>query len=64
MESNNELKVNEILKSKIKAINRSGNNSSNGMITISIPQGFNVIEESLILLETKGIIEKYEFSYT
>ena len=64
MESNNELKVNEILKSKIKAINRSGNNISNGMITISIPQGFNVIEESLILLETKGIIEKYEFSYT
>ncbi len=34
------------------------------MITISIPQGFTVIEESLMLLESKGIIEKYETSYT
>ena len=34
------------------------------MITISIPQGFTVIEESLMQLESKGIIEKYEISYT
>lgn len=64
VESNNELRVNDILKSNIKAINRSGNTISNGMITISIPQGFSVIEESLMLLESKGIIEKYETSYT
>ena len=62
--SNNELKVNEILKARIKAINRSGNTISNGMVKISIPQGFSVIEESLMLLQSKGIIEKYEISYT
>ena len=64
VDCNNSLKVNEILKSNIKVINRSGNNISNGMVTISIPQGFSVIEESLMLLENKGIIEKYETSYT
>lgn len=60
----NELKVNEILKTNIKAINRSGNTISNGMISISIPQGFSVVEQSLMLLQSKGIIEKYEISYT
>ena len=64
VECNNSLKVNEILKSNVKVINRSGNMISNGMVTISIPQGFTVIEESLMLLESKGIIEKYETSYT
>ena len=64
VESNNNLKVNEILKSNVKVINRSENKISNGMVTISIPQGFTVIEESLMLLESKGIIEKYETSYT
>ncbi|MEI3401768.1 MAG: hypothetical protein V8R51_05410 [Clostridia bacterium] len=34
------------------------------MVTITIPQGFTVVEESLMLLESKGIIEKYETSYT
>ena len=34
------------------------------MVTISIPQGFTVVEESLMLLQSKGIIEKYETSYT
>ena len=34
------------------------------MVTISIPQGFTVIEESLAQLESKGIIEKYETSYS
>ena len=64
VESNNELKVNEILKSKINAINRSENTIVNGMITIAIPQGFTVVEESLMQLHSKGIIEKYETSYT
>ena len=64
VENNNKLKVNEILQSNVKVINRSGNTISNGMVTISIPQGFTVIEESLMLLESKGIIEKYETSYT
>ena len=34
------------------------------MITISIPQGFSVIEDSLMQLQSKGSIEKYEMSYT
>ena len=64
VESNNNLKVNEVLEASIKAINRSGNIISNGMVTISIPQGFTAIEESLMLLESKGIVEKYETTYT
>lgn len=63
VESNNNLKVNDMLNSNIRVINRSGNTISNGMVTISIPQGFTVNEESLMLLESKGIIEKYETSY-
>ena len=31
---------------------------------LPIPQGFTVVEDSLMLLQTKGIIEKYEISYT
>ena len=64
VESNNNLKVNEILKPNIKVINRSSDTIQNGMVTISIPQGFTVDEQSLMLLESKGIIEKYETSYT
>ena len=64
VESNNTLSVNEILQANVKVINRSDNAISNGMVTISIPQGFTVIEESLMQLENKGIIEKYETSYS
>lgn len=64
VEANDNLKVNEILESKVKVINRSKDDIYNGMVTITIPQGFTVIDESLMLLESKGIIEKYETSYT
>ena len=64
VETNNNLKVNEILEAKLKVINRSKEDIYNGMVTINIPQGFTVVEESLMLLESKGIIEKYETSYT
>lgn len=64
IENNNDLKVNEILKAKVKLINRSENNIFNGMVKMAIPQGFTVIEDSLRLLENKKIIEKYEISYT
>ena len=64
VESNNDLKVNELLNAKIKLVNRSQNTILNGMVTIDIPQGFVVNEESLMLLEKNGIIEKYETSYT
>ncbi|MBR3133860.1 MAG: hypothetical protein IKG56_00170 [Clostridia bacterium] len=63
VECNNNLKVNEILQAKIRIVNRSNEDISNGMITISIPQGFTVVEESLSKLQTKGIIEKYEMTY-
>ena len=63
LDINNSLSVNEILTAKIKAINKSKNSIQNGMITISIPQGFSVNEDSLMLLKTIGVIEKYEFSY-
>lgn len=62
--NSNSLKVNDILESNIKVINRSTDAISNGMVTISIPQGFTVDENSLELLKSKGIIEKYEMSYT
>lgn len=64
VETNNDLKVNDILEAKVKLINNSKNDIYNGMVTISIPQGFTVVEESLVLLQSKGIIEKYETSYT
>ena len=64
VETNNNLSVNDILDAKIKLINRSNENIYNGMVTISIPQGFVVDESSLMLLETEGIIEKYETTYT
>ena len=64
VETNNNLKINEILESKVKVINKSKEDIYNGMVTINIPQGFTVVEESLMLLESKGIIEKYEISYT
>ena len=63
VQTNNNLKVNEILTANIRLVNNNKETIRNGMITISIPQGFQVIEESLILLETKGIIEKYEINY-
>ncbi len=64
VQCNNNLKVNELLKTNVRVINRSENTILNGMVTIAIPQGFVVNEESLMLLESKGIIEKYEMSYT
>lgn len=64
VEANNKLKVNSILETKVKLINKGKDNIKNGMVKISIPQGFTVLEESLMLLKEKGIIEKYETSYT
>ena len=63
VDTNSRLSVNEILDAKIKVINKDKASIYNGMVTISIPQGFVVKEESLMLLQEKGIIEKYETSY-
>ena len=64
LEANSTLKVNDILDAKIKLINRDKNEIYNGMVTIQIPQGFVTMEDSLALLQSKGIIEKYETSYS
>lgn len=64
VQTNSYLKVNDILKAEIRITNKSQEAIYNGMVTISIPQGFTVVEDSLMLLQTKGIIEKYEMSYT
>lgn len=60
----NKLNINDILKTNIKLTNNGEDRIYNGMVTISIPQGFTVIEESLMKLENDGKIEKYETSYT
>ena len=62
--TNSNLNVNELLKAKIKLINNSKEDIYNGMVTITIPQGFVIVEESLMFLKDKGIIEKYEMNYT
>lgn len=63
LEANRKLKVNEILDAKIKVTNSSNEEIYNGMVTINIPQGFTVIEDGLMLLESEGIIDKYEMTY-
>ncbi|MGN1298781.1 MAG: alpha-2-macroglobulin family protein [Candidatus Scatovivens sp.] len=60
---NIESKVNDTLKQNIKISNTSGQYMENCMLEINIPQGCSVKEEALSKLETKGEIEKYEYSY-
>lgn len=63
VDSANELSVNDILDAKIKLVNKNKNTIKNTMVTITIPQGFTTVEDSLMELEAKGIIEKYEMNY-
>lgn len=56
-------KVNEKITQHISVKNNSENKITNGMIEINIPQGFNVIEESLMQLTFNNLIEKYEYNY-
>ena len=62
-EITNQVKVNDIIMQKITVTNNSKDLIYNGMIEISIPQGCSVLEESLMELEYKGLIEKYEYNY-
>ena len=55
--------VNDIITQNISVYNNSSNNIENGLIRINIPQGTTVIEDSLLELKYKGIIEKYEYNY-
>ncbi len=59
----NHLRVNERLDAKVRVENNSGSAIANGMVTISIPQGFVVEEDSLMKLLNQGTIEKYEMNY-
>ena len=63
VQANKELNVNDILDAKIKLVNKNKDTIKNAMVTISIPQGFTTVEDSLMELEAKGIIEKYEMNY-
>lgn len=62
--TNQNLKVNEVLNANIKLENKEKTTIRNGMVTITIPQGFTIIEESLSKMKTTGLIEKYEMNYT
>ncbi len=63
VDAKTDLKVNELLNAIVRITNNSKDDIYNGMVTITIPQGFVVEEESLSKLTTKGLIEKYEMNY-
>ena len=56
-------KVNEEVIQTINITNHTDSTIDNGLLTINIPQGTSVIEDSLLELKYKGIIEKYEYNY-
>ena len=55
-------KVNDILNQTITVKNNE-EYIENGLLEINIPQGTTPIEESLLNLKYKGLIEKYEYNY-
>lgn len=60
---NNNLSVNDVLSAKVKLVNENKDTIKNAMVTISVPQGFTTVENSLMEMEAKGIIAKYEMNY-
>lgn len=63
MQMPDNIKVNEKVEQIIRLENTTNEAIENLMVTIDIPSGFTVIEESLELLKVNGIIEKYETNY-
>ena len=61
---NNNLNVNDKVTENINIKNESGNSIQNGMVEITIPQGFKVQEEFLSKLVTEKKIQKYEYNYS
>lgn len=59
---NNIAKVNDILTQTITVKNNE-EYIENGLLEINIPQGTTPIEDSLLTLKYKGLIEKYEYNY-
>ncbi len=62
-EINQNAKVNDVISQKITVSKNSDVNIENGLLQINIPQGCSVVEDSLLQLQTQGVIEKYEYNY-
>jgi len=60
---NTELAVHELVEQEIRIVNSSGDIVNNGLIAVSIPQGFRVERGSLARLRHMGIIERYEMRF-
>jgi CD109 antigen len=59
----NELSVHEWVVQEIRIINTSGGVVDNGLVAVSIPQGFRVERSSLALLQHNGLIQRYEMRF-
>ena len=60
---NSEFAVHELAHQEIRIINTSGDIVKNGLVAVSIPQGFRVERSSLAVLVHAGIIERYEMRH-
>ena len=60
---NTSLAVHELVHQEIRIINTSGDIVKNGLVAISIPQGFRVERNSLALMQHAGIIQRYEMRH-
>jgi len=60
---NTNLSVHELVQQEIRIINTSGDIVKNGLVAVSIPQGFRVERSSLAMMQHMGIIERYEMRF-
>jgi len=60
---NTNFTVHELVHQEIRIINTSGDIVKNGLVAVSIPQGFRVERSSLTLMQHMGIIERYEIRF-
>ena len=60
---NTQLEVHELVEQEIRIINTSGDIVKNGLVAVSIPQGFRVERNSLARMQHMGIIERYEMRF-
>jgi len=60
---NTELAVHELVEQEIRIVNTSGDMVNNGLVAVSVPQGFRVERGSLARLKHLGIIERYEMRF-
>ena len=57
------LTVHQLVNQEIRIINTSGDIIKNGLVAVSIPQGFRVERSSLAIMQHMGIIERYEMRF-